>query len=130
MPSIRKERQARLKELLQERKRTLWNDLREDLFRSVGEALHTQYEIPQDVGDQGLVDLLEDTGLTVADIRRQELTMMDEAMGKVERGTYGICEECGEEISEERLKIVPFALYCVNCQKRREGPPYPPGVTL
>jgi DnaK suppressor protein len=124
------DRHARLRELLQERKRKMWNELRDELFRKVGEELHSQFEIPQDVGDQGLVDLLEDTGLNIADIRRQELTMMDEAMGKLERGSYGVCDDCGKEIVEERLKLVPFALYCVDCQTRREGPSYPPGAKL
>jgi DnaK suppressor protein len=124
------DRHAKLRELLQERKRKMWNELRDELFRKVGEELHSQFEIPQDVGDQGLVDLLEDTGLNIADIRRQELTMMDEAMGKLERGSYGVCEDCGKEIVEERLELVPFALYCVVCQTRREGPSYPPGTKL
>lgn len=127
---LREERLATLKELLKDQKRRIWNELREELFRKVGEELHSQFEISQDIGDQGLVDTLEDMGLTVADIRRQELSMMDEAVGKLERGTYGICEECGNEINEERLKVIPFALFCVDCQKRHEGPPYPPGKTL
>ncbi|KAF0221050.1 MAG: DnaK suppressor [Geobacteraceae bacterium] len=128
--SSKKDRYTKLKEMLQDQKRRRWNELREELFRTVGEELHSQVEIPQDVGDQGLVDLLEDMGLNIADIRRQELSMMDEAVGKLERGTYGVCEECGNEINEERLKVIPFALYCVDCQKRREGPPYPPGAKL
>lgn len=123
-----KDRKEKLRELLRERKRRMWNELREELFQKVGEDLHSQFEMPQDIGEQGLVDLLEDTGLNVADIRRQELTMMDEALGKLERGTYGICEECGKEIGEERLRVVPFALHCVECQKRRESPTYPPGA--
>ncbi|HTG82734.1 MAG TPA: TraR/DksA family transcriptional regulator [Geobacteraceae bacterium] len=130
MPAKNRERQTRLRELLLEEKRRLWNELREDLFRKTGEELHTQFEIPQDPADQGLIGLLEDTGLAVADIRRQELTRMDEALGKLERGTYGICEECGVEIDEKRLSVVPLVLYCIDCQKRREGPSYPPGVTL
>lgn len=130
MPAKNRERQAKFRTLLLENKRKLWNELREELFRKTGEELHTQFEIPQDPADQGLIALLEDTGLAVADIRRQELTRMDEAMNRLERGTYGLCEECGTEIDEKRLSVAPLVLCCIDCQKRREGPSYPPGVTM
>jgi DnaK suppressor protein len=124
------ERQTRLRELLLEKKRSLWNELRNELFRDTEEGLHDQMALALDPAEKGLVSVLEDTGLKVADIRRQELTSMDEAMGRLERGTYGICEECGEDIPEERLRVMPFARYCVKDQGQKEGPSYPPGVTL
>src|SRR5208282_3270514 len=42
---------------------------------------------------------------------------IDRALKRLEDGTYGICEECNDEISEDRLSIVPFALYCRDCQE-------------
>jgi DnaK suppressor protein len=123
-------RHTRLREMLLEKKRLLWNELREELFRNTGEELHSQFDISLDPAEQGLIDLLADTGLTVADIRRQELTAMDEAMGRLEQGTYGICEACGREIPEERLLVVPFARYCREDQEKQEGPTYPPTAKL
>lgn len=41
------------------------------------------------------------------------------AFSRVEEGRYGICEECGEEVPVERLKVLPFAAYCVDCQSKR-----------
>ncbi len=125
-----KDRGVRLEAIVVEKKQQMWSELREALFRETGEGLHSQRELPQDVGDQGLLDLLADTGLFVADIRREELTRMEETERKLREGTYGICEECGGEIAEERLAASPFVLFCIDCQKRREGPSYPPGVTL
>ena len=130
MPEQNEERNERLRNLLLENKRKLWGELREEIFRSIGEALHSQFEIPQDPAEQGLIDLLEDTGLAVADIRRQELTRMDEAMGRLERGTYGLCDDCGTEIDEKRLSVSSFVRYCIDCQKKREPPPYPPGAKI
>ena len=69
-----------------------------------------------------------DTKLTVGDIRRQELTAMDEAMGRVERGTYGIFEACGRVIPEKRLRVMLFARYCREDQEKQEGPAYLPGA--
>jgi RNA polymerase-binding transcription factor len=130
MADIMDERQRRLRNVLLEKKRTLWNQLREELFRDTGEGLQSQFEIPLDPAEHGLIDLLEDTGMIVADIRRQELTALDEAMGRMERGSYGICDACGEEIPEERLRVMPFARYCLKDQREQEGPSHPPGVTL
>lgn len=41
------------------------------------------------------------------------------AFSRVEEGRYGICEECGEDIPVDRLKVLPFAAYCVDCQSKR-----------
>jgi len=125
-----KKRLEGLKTLLMEKKRKLWIELREDIFARTGEGLHTQFEIPRDVGDMGLLDLLQDADLNVADIRRQELTQMEEAERKLNEGTYGKCDGCGIEIDEKRLTLMPYASCCVDCQARREPAPYPPGVKM
>jgi len=49
--------------------------------------------------------------------QKKELDEIDEALKKIEKGTYGICEMCEEEIQEERLKIKPFAKYCIICRE-------------
>lgn len=120
-----KERNSRVAEILREEKRRLWNELRTDLF-SDQDGLHAQFDIPQDAGDMSLIDVLADTGLAVSDIYRQKLTRMNAVERKLAEGSYGICEDCGEEIDEERLKVQPYAVCCVQCQARREGPSYPP----
>jgi DnaK suppressor protein len=104
--------------------------LREELFAETGEALHSQYDIPQDIGEMSILDLLSDAGLAVADIRRGQLTSLDEALKRLEMGTYGICEGCGKHIDMQRLRLVPFTAYCLECQKQQEGPSRPPGVKI
>lgn len=125
-----RERQTRLHNQMMKEKQRLWNEVRVELFKTLGEGLHAQYDIPQDSGERGLIDLLSDTGLAVSDIRRQELTQMEVAIRKLAGERYGICEDCGEEIAEARLKVAPYAPCCVNCQEQREGPASLPGVTL
>lgn len=123
-----KERQERLREILREEKRRLWQELRSEIFRDQ-EKLHAEYDIPRDLGEQSMLDVLSDTGLAVADILRERLTRMEEAERKLEEGTFGLCEDCGVEIEEERLRVVPYAVRCVRCQERSEGPSYPPEGT-
>lgn len=127
---LTEERKARLTALLSEKKRTMWNELCEELFRQTGEGLQPQYELPQDPGDRGLIDLLEDTGLALADIHQKELTQMEEAERKLREGNYGVCEECGMNIEAQRLEVLPFATHCIACQKLQEAPTPLTGVTL
>ncbi len=76
-------------------------------------------ELPADDLDvaRSLEDIETDAGL----IERYEyqLKAIDAALSRLERGRYGICEKCKEEIPIERLKAVPFAAYCIDCQKKR-----------
>jgi len=55
-------------------------------------------------------------------IERSEdlLKAIDGAFARLQAGTYGVCEGCGTEIPLERLKTLPFALYCVDCQQKTE----------
>jgi DnaK suppressor protein len=77
-------------------------------------------ETALDDGDWSVVDLAEDISLRQLSTHRENLMKVDEALRKIDQGTYGICEECGEPITEERLKILPFAIYCRECQERKE----------
>jgi DnaK suppressor protein len=54
------------------------------------------------------------------DRERKLLQKIQKAIQKVEDGTYGICEECGDEISEERLKVRPEASLCIRCKEEQE----------
>jgi DnaK suppressor protein len=73
-----------------------------------------------DDGDWSVVDLSEEISLRQLNSHKDTLQKIDEALLKLSEGTYGICEDCGETISEKRLKILPFAIYCIDCQERRE----------
>lgn len=45
------------------------------------------------------------------------LRAIDEALQRIENGTYGICERCGQKIAEERLDAIPYATRCIDCQR-------------
>lgn len=130
MPEKLEGDELEFRDLLAEHKRRLWAELRDEIFAQTGENLATQYDIPQDPGEKSMLDVLSDAGLAVADIRRQQLTALEEAQSRVEAGTYGKCEGCGERIDIQRLRLMPFTAYCLDCQKEKEGPSKPPGVTL
>ena len=114
-------RRDRLKKVLVERKRKMWNELRDDVFRKLGNEYNTQFDIPNDLEDLSVIDFIEDLGLSVSDIRKEELLRIDESLRKLDQGTYGICEKCGTEIDEERLRVEASAMHCLKCQTDLES---------
>jgi RNA polymerase-binding protein DksA len=58
--------------------------------------------------------------LTLERTLQQSLQAVNDALAKVDRGTYGICEECGQPIDERRLEALPEATHCITCQSKLE----------
>lgn len=78
---------------------------------------------PEDLPDE--VDLAstesgQSLNLRLRDRERVLLKKINETLAKIDEGTFGICEDCGEEIGVERLTARPVADYCVRCKEERE----------
>ena len=58
--------------------------------------------------------------LNLVSVEQRTLYEIDEALKRIEEGTYGDCQSCGKKISPQRLKAVPHTLYCVPCQEQEE----------
>ena len=48
------------------------------------------------------------------------LDLIEDAFERLSKGEYGKCQDCGEMISEARLKVRPYAIYCIKCKSKRE----------
>lgn len=64
--------------------------------------------------------LADDIDLVIRGLASQREQQILEALRRIENGTYGVCEDCGEPIGAERLAVLPEALLCVDCQKQKE----------
>jgi RNA polymerase-binding transcription factor len=82
------------------------------------EVLGDSVQIPDEVEFASRIAEQDVTAATV-ELRRQMLKEVESALRRVVKGTYGICEACGEEISSNRLKAIPWARYCLTCQELR-----------
>ncbi len=58
--------------------------------------------------------------LGLASHERKMIYEFDDAIKKIDDGTFGICEDCSTLITKTRLKVVPQARHCVKCQEKRE----------
>ena len=72
-----------------------------------------------------MADVATDTydrefSLSLASNEHKSLYELDDALKKIEEGTFGICEECKSFIAKTRLKAVPYARLCVKCQEKKE----------
>jgi DnaK suppressor protein len=117
---LKKIRQEKLQKILQERKKKILADLHDQIYEKLGKEYRSEFDRGMDSGDVSFVDLLQSVGVKLVDIRQDELIKMDAAERKLKDGTYGICEECGDEISEERLAAIPFAIRCLKDEERYE----------
>ena len=61
----------------------------------------------------------QDVNVTTASVRSRMLQQIDYALERVAGGTYGECQACGEEITANRLKAIPWAEYCLDCEELR-----------
>jgi DnaK suppressor protein len=96
-----------------------------------GEVKHKMRDVRADATQSGGHRLTDTNGVSEADIHEDIefalLQMKAETLGKInaalerlEEGTYGYCYECGEEIARQRLRALPFAERCRDCEEVRE----------
>jgi DnaK suppressor protein len=113
-------RLSELRKDLQNKKETILKEAREEIAKYVNGDNRQLVDTALDEGDWAQVDISEDINLQRLAAHRKLLHDIDEAIRKITEGTYGICEECGEEISEKRLRILPAATLCIDCKESKE----------
>lgn len=74
-----------------------------------------------DEGESSEVDIQEEIGFALIQMKAETLNKIDVALRRLAEGTYGECFECGDEIAEARLRALPFAVRCKDCQEAREA---------
>jgi len=109
-----------LKRLLDERYDELWDEVGQELGQSVKERFQQIAGEAQDLEDRSFADLITDLNVSIMDKHVQETRDVNDALVRIKKGTYGICEGCGEHIEFERLQVYPTATRCTRCQQAWE----------
>lgn len=107
-----KKARATLEDMRAQTVRSVQQDLSEGREHQKDDGMDT-YDLASDARDQEINVILTDRV-------REKLAAIDEALGRIDDGSYGVCEECGLDIAEGRLVALPFTRLCVSCQSDRE----------
>jgi DnaK suppressor protein len=118
--SVNDARYSDLKRMLEERRKEILSevqgrirDQREaDAWGKVNEVL--------DAGESSEADIQEDIEFALIQMKAETLTKVNDALHRLEVGNYGYCADCGGEISDKRLRALPFAVRCKDCEEGRE----------
>lgn len=102
--------------LLEEKKSALSAEIAKT--RSAEEE--TTEESTQDIADKAVSSYTREFLYSLTDGERNTLLQIDDALGRIEDGTYGFCLNCGTAMTEKRLNAVPWAPYCLDCQELSE----------
>ena len=104
-----------LKQMLEERRREI-----QDKLRSLRETLPAEVVEVKDPEERSVADFVQEVDFALMEMKSATLAKIDDALHRVEDGRYGVCDECGREITEARLTAVPFASLCRGCQEEQE----------
>jgi DnaK suppressor protein len=115
-----KDRLADLRKSLLRKKESILKEAKEEIAKYISGENKQIVDTANDDGDWAQVDISEDLSLQRLSAHRKLMHNIDEALRKISEGTYGTCEDCGEEISEKRLMVLPTATLCVDCQANKE----------
>lgn len=110
---MRKDRLAQFKKRLLEKQR----QLTEEVGRTALYGKDQEDDSIKDLGDQANTAYTREFFFELGNGDRRLLRDVVSALQRIEDGSYGSCERCGETIAEKRLEALPFARHCITCQR-------------
>jgi DnaK suppressor protein len=111
-------REKALRERLLSKRRAVARELRRELERRWSRP--AQRDVGIDLAEEVGISLEEEIGLTAASQRTEVIKQIDRMLERLDEGRGGLCEDCGREIGKARLRVMPFATRCTDCQERWE----------
>ena len=109
-----------LKKILEDRRREITTEVQGRMRDVRAEGTTAKLNEVFDAGESSEADIQEDIELALIQMKAETLQRINEALTRLDEGKYGYCFECGEEIAEPRLRALPFAVRCKDCEEARE----------
>ena len=118
--TVSQSRYNELKQMLEGRRRELQAQVQGKMrdVRASGEV--NKLTEVFDAGESSENDIQEDIELALIQMKAETLNKVDDALKRLEQGSYGNCFDCGDEIAEKRLRALPFAVRCRDCEEAKE----------
>jgi DnaK suppressor protein len=111
-------RYTELKKMLEDRRRELMSEVQGKIRDARADGSKERDVLDQ--GESSEVDIQEDIEFALIQMKSETLNKIHAALRRLDDGTYGDCFECGEEIAQPRLRALPFAVRCKDCEEARE----------
>ena len=117
---MNRDRYSELKSILEERRREIMGQVQGKIRDVRTEGANNPNTGVLDAVESSEADIQDDIEFALIQMKSETLSKIEEALHRLEDGTFGYCFECGEEISERRLRALPFAVRCKDCEEARE----------
>jgi DnaK suppressor protein len=113
-------RHSELRQMLEERRREIQAEVSGKIrdVRAAGEAGKANDVF--DAGESSEADIQDDIEFALIQMKSETLNKINDALRRHDQGDYGYCFDCGEEIAEKRLRALPFAVRCKDCEEAKE----------
>ncbi len=119
---MKKRRSTQRQETLQQILHRMREGVVADIEKQLGQEFDPRkIDVTMDTGDWASFEQSEGMDYRILEMRYKTYKEIADAFRRLEAGTYGVCERCGEEIPVERLQVEPFARYCVSCLSQIEA---------
>jgi len=111
-----KKEMEKYRRLLVEKKSRLMSEL----AKTKNAEEETTEESTQDIADKAVSSYTREFLYSLNDTERNTIQQIDQALARIEDGTYGVCLNCATAMSEKRLTAIPWSRHCVDCQELAE----------
>jgi DnaK suppressor protein len=109
-----------LRRILEERRRAILAEVKTKIRDVRAEGSGDNIDRVADAAETSEADIQDDIEFALIQMKAETLQKIDQALARLEEGAFGRCFECGDEISEQRLRALPFAVRCKDCEEARE----------
>ena len=116
---LTKTQQKQLRALLEEERDELVSQV-EDLDAEADISRWRDGGFDDDPADTGSANVERERAQSLSNHARRILLEIEDAFSRMEDGSYGVCQRCGERIDYERLEAIPYATYCMDCKRLEE----------
>jgi DnaK suppressor protein len=104
------------RKMLYEKKQAIVRKLSE----LTNESKEMETNVAQDVVDKAETSYTKEFLLSLSDADREQLLLIDDAIKRLQRDEFGVCQLCHQEIGRKRLEAIPWTAHCIDCQQKAE----------
>ncbi len=109
-----------LKKLLLKKRNEVVEGLEAQMGRKLTREAGQKIDSAMDSADQSAQDMDQGIDYSLLEMKYEQYKDIADAFRKLQNNTYGLCEECGEEIDIKRMEVNPLARYCIACKMKKE----------